>query len=63
MRARSRRTNLRGTNDRPGRRATARKKGAHGGEVEAEPGADSDKVGCCKGWWLVVASQGLALPQ
>jgi hypothetical protein len=22
------------------------------GEVEAEPGAHSDKVGCCKGWWL-----------
>jgi hypothetical protein len=35
-----------------GRRATACKKGVHGGEVEAEPGADSDKVGCCKGWWL-----------
>jgi hypothetical protein len=29
---------LRGANDRPGRRATACKKGAHGGEVEAEPG-------------------------
>jgi hypothetical protein len=34
------------------RRATACKKGVHGGEVEAEPGADSDRVGCCKGWWL-----------
>jgi hypothetical protein len=32
-----------------GRRATACKKGVHGGEVEAEPGADSDRVGCCKG--------------
>jgi hypothetical protein len=28
---------LRGVNDRPGRRATACKKGVHGGEVEAEP--------------------------
>jgi hypothetical protein len=44
---------LRGVNDRPGsRRATASKKGVQGGEVEAEPGADSDRVGCCEGWWL-----------
>jgi hypothetical protein len=41
-------------NDRPGsRRATctiACKKGVQGGEVEAEPGADIDRVGCCEGW-------------
>jgi hypothetical protein len=54
-------------NDRPGRRATAAcKKGVHGGEVGAEPGAaDSDRVARLLqggGGWLVVASQGL-LPQ
>jgi hypothetical protein len=27
-------------------------RGVQGGEVEAEPGADSDRVGCCEGWWL-----------
>jgi hypothetical protein len=33
-----------------GRRATACKKGwVHGGEINAEPGADSDRVGCCEG--------------
>jgi hypothetical protein len=33
-------------------RATACKKGVHSGGVEAEPGADSDRVGFCEGWWL-----------
>jgi hypothetical protein len=35
-----------------GEQLHARKQGVHGGEVEAEPGADSDRVGCCEGWWL-----------
>jgi hypothetical protein len=35
---------LRGANDRPDRRATACKKGVYGGGVDAEPGADSDRV-------------------
>jgi hypothetical protein len=39
----------------PSRRAAACKKGVCGGEVEAEPGADSDRVGSYNGWWLVVA--------
>ena len=53
---------LRGVNDRPGsRRATACKKGVHGGEVEAEPGADSDRVGCC--WGVVVVASQELLPQ
>jgi hypothetical protein len=52
IRARSRRTKqLRGANNWPGRRATACKKAVHGGEVEAEPGADRDRVGCCERWW------------
>jgi hypothetical protein len=50
---RSRRTNWgERTTGLAGEQPHARSKGVHGGEVEAEPVADSDKVDCCKGWWL-----------
>jgi hypothetical protein len=45
-----------------GRRATACKKGVHGEEVEAEPGADSGWQGRLLQGEVVVASPGL-LPQ
>jgi hypothetical protein len=50
---------LRGANNRPGSRATAFKKGVHGGEVDVEKGAEGRLL---QGVVVVVASQG-CLPQ
>jgi hypothetical protein len=29
--------------------------------LEAEPGADSDRVGCCKGWLLLLLARDVCL--